>query len=313
MLWNRTQREPLRGTVVIRVEDPINNTEQPVGKQWAWYSSASGIWQTVFLEPRAWNRIERFQIVTDIDKAQVRVRVFTIGDGDLFVNIISPTGQAFHGSAATTAGEAECLVELKKAILWDPNAPNLYALQLRFASAAEEDVVHSYFGMRSLAAQPVSDTGLPAALTLNGSPIYVRGALYQSYYPDGIYTAGDSQTLRDDIAYAKRVGFDLLRVHIKVDDPLVLYYADTIGMLLMCDMPNFGEGGDTAIGRRRYEEMMRAAIDARFQSPLNSCMVSVQRNLGLWGSKRVCVDYQPTDATGTKGIRAGDKRSEAQQ
>jgi hypothetical protein len=60
--------------------------------------------------------------------------------------------------------------------------------------------------------------------------------LYQSYYPDGIYTAGDAQALRDDIAYAKRVGFDLLRVHIKIDDPLLLYYADTIGLLLICDM-----------------------------------------------------------------------------
>jgi beta-galactosidase/beta-glucuronidase len=73
--------------------------------------------------------------------------------------------------------------------------------------------------------------------------------------------------LRDDIAYAKRVGFDLLRVHIKVDDPLLLYYADTIGMLLMCDMPNFGEGGDTPTGRRRYEEMMRAAIARDFNHP----------------------------------------------
>ena len=102
---------------------------------------------------------------------------------------------------------------------------------------------------------------------MNGEPIYIRGALYQSYYPDGIYTAGDAQVLRDDIAYAKRVGFDLLRIHIKVDDPLLLYYADTLGMLLMCDFPNFGEGGDTETGRRRYEETMRAAIARDFNHP----------------------------------------------
>src|SRR4051812_25164795 len=170
------------GTVVIRVEDPIDNTEQPVGKQWAWYSSASGIWQTVFLEPRARSCIARFQVTTDIEKAQVRFRILTVGDGDLFVNVISPTGQAFQASAATAQGQAECLLELQKAILWDPNAPHLYALQLRFTSAAEQDIVHGYFGMRSLAAQAVGEASSPAALTLNGSPIYVRGALYQSYY-----------------------------------------------------------------------------------------------------------------------------------
>ena len=68
-----------RGTLVIRVEDPMDNVEQPVGKQWAWYSSASGIWQTVFLEPRAPEYIERFEITTDLEKSQVRFRIFTSG------------------------------------------------------------------------------------------------------------------------------------------------------------------------------------------------------------------------------------------
>ena len=40
-------------TFVIRVEDPMDNHEQPVGKQWRWYTTTSGIWQTVWLEPRA--------------------------------------------------------------------------------------------------------------------------------------------------------------------------------------------------------------------------------------------------------------------
>src|SRR5438128_1385065 len=36
----------LYALLVIRVEDPTDNREQPVGKQWGWYSTASGIWQT---------------------------------------------------------------------------------------------------------------------------------------------------------------------------------------------------------------------------------------------------------------------------
>lgn len=121
--------------------------------------------------------------------------------------------------------------------------------------------------MRTLTAASVEGSAVPASLCLNGEPIYLRGALYQSYYPDGVYTAGDTQALRDDIAYAKRAGFDLLRIHIKIDDPLLLYYADTIGMLLMCDFPNFGEGGDTEIGRRRYETTMRRGIERDFNHP----------------------------------------------
>jgi hypothetical protein len=121
--------------------------------------------------------------------------------------------------------------------------------------------------MRSLSAESIEGSSAPASLCLNGEPIYLRGALYQSYYPEGVYTAGDVQSIQEDILAAKRAGFDLLRIHIKVDDPLVLYYADTLGILLMADFPNFGEGGDTRIGRSRYEATMRQAIARDFNHP----------------------------------------------
>src|SRR6185369_9929688 len=51
------------------------------------------------------------------------------------------------------------------------------------------------------------------------------------------------------------------------DDPQVYYWADKMGMLLMADFPNFGEGGDTALGRQRFEQMLREAIDRDFNHP----------------------------------------------
>src|ERR1041385_1016646 len=53
--------------LVIRVEDPMDNREQPVGKQWRWYTTTSGIWQTVFIEPRSQTHIRSFRITGDID------------------------------------------------------------------------------------------------------------------------------------------------------------------------------------------------------------------------------------------------------
>ena len=64
---------------MLRVEDPMQNREQPVGKQWGWYSTASGIWQTVFLEPRAPEFIERFEVTPDLTAQAVRLKVFTTG------------------------------------------------------------------------------------------------------------------------------------------------------------------------------------------------------------------------------------------
>ncbi len=260
----------LEAHIVLRVEDPMDNHEQPVGKQWGWYCSASGIWQTVYLEPRANSYIERFECTSDLEKRQAHFRVFTRGGSRLKLEIESPDGSHLSREMPVEANQAELTVDIDPVLAWDPTHPQLYGLVLELEQedcGNPADRVRSYFGMRSLSAMVVEDPMAPAALCLNGQAIYLRGALYQSYHAEGVYTAGDVQALKDDIIYAKRVGFDLLRIHIKIDDPLVLYYADTMGMLLMADFPNFGEGGDTPLGRRRFEEMMRGAIERDFNHP----------------------------------------------
>jgi beta-galactosidase/beta-glucuronidase len=256
----------LRAAIVVRVYDPCDNREQPVGKQWGWYSSVSGIWQTVYLEPRAALHIKHFEIATDLDSSAAHFRISATGGRRVRIDITAPDERVIITSVDVEDGIAFAEVPLQPAVLWDPINPQLYRVKLTLLDGEVVDVVHSYFGMRSLSAKP-DEAGGPAALCLNGEAIYIRGALYQSYHPDGIYTARDVQVLQDDIAYAKRCGFDLLRVHIKIDDPLLLYYADILGILLMCDFPNFGEGGDTPLGRRRYEEMMRGAIERDFNHP----------------------------------------------
>jgi hypothetical protein len=262
-----TPEGELRGTIVFRVEDPIENREQPVGKQWGWYSSVSGIWQTVFLEPRAATFVDRFEITTDIEAHEAGFRIFTNGGSECEVDVRAPDGRSFSATLPISENYATGIVALQEVTLWDPVEPALYTVRFTLRNGPVEDVVHGYFGMRSISTKASEEPGAPAALCLNNEAIYLRGALYQSYYADGVYTAGDVQVLKDDIAYAKRCGFDLLRIHIKIDDPLLLYWADTLGILLLADFPNFGEGGDTETGRRRYEETMRGAIERDFNHP----------------------------------------------
>ncbi len=264
---SRDAEGQLVGTLVLRVEDPMENSEQPVGKQWGWYSSASGIWQTVFVEPRPPHFIERFEITSDLTNSSAHFKIFANGGSEVSIVVTSPLGERFSERPPVCDGVARSSVGLGSPMLWDTITPHLYTVKLTLEGSALSDVVWSYFGMRSLAAASAEASTAPGSLHLNGEPIYLRGALYQSYHPAGVYTASDAQTLRDDIAFAKRAGFDLLRVHIKIDDPLLLHYADTMGILLMCDFPNFGEGGDTETGRHRYEETMRQAIARDFNHP----------------------------------------------
>ena len=258
------------GVLVLRVEDPMDNAQQPVGKQWRWYTTTSGIWQTVFVEPRHASHLAPFRITPNLARrtATFRVPCVEARDGDeLEIVLHPPAGSETTHTLAVRGGVAEGGIPVGPLVLWDHHHPVLYQVDLRLVrDGTILDAVHTYFGMREITTQAAADGG-PAALCLNGRPLYLRGALHQSFYPDGVYTAGDAATLRDDIAFAKKAGFDFLRIHIKIDDPLLLYYADTLGVLLMVDFPNFGEGGDTPLGRQRFEAMMRAAVERDFNHP----------------------------------------------
>ena len=257
--------------IVLRVEDPMNNAEQPVGKQWGWYTTTSGIWQTVYLEPRAPVHIRSFRIHPDVETGSARLSVQCVGTqkGCRLEIEISPPGSS--GQTVTlevSNGFAEQTVNLSKVFLWDPNVPNLYTIEFRLLGPEGRlDTVRGYFGLRKIDFELANQDGAPAALRVNGVSRFLRGALYQSYYPDGVYTASSVDTIKNDILCAKKFGFNFLRIHIKVDDPLVLYWADRLGMLLMADFPNFGEGGDTKLGRERFEMMLRETIERDFNHP----------------------------------------------
>ncbi|HWN93666.1 MAG TPA: glycoside hydrolase family 2 TIM barrel-domain containing protein [Methylomirabilota bacterium] len=262
------------GLIVLRVEDLMDNHEQPVGKQWKWYTTTSGIWQTVFLEPRGASYIESFRIYPDIDKGEARFELNCVkaAPGSQVLVEFWPPG-ANNGAHSTLTipiedGRGQQAAKMEPLLLWDPNSPNLYDVKFTLRSGSvTHDVVRSYFGMRKIDFEESDDPHAPPQLRLNGVARYLRGALYQSYHPEGVYTASDVAVLKKDIQCTKEFGFNFLRIHIKIDDPLLYYWADKLGILLMADMPNFGEGGDTPVGRKRWEVMMREAIKRDFNHP----------------------------------------------
>jgi hypothetical protein len=261
----------LAGLIVLRVEDPMDNHEQPVGKQWRWYTTCSGIWQTVYIEPRSAHYLESWRVVTDIDKGTAQVEIDCVNVSrqmKVLLEVMAPDRSTQIIDIPIKDSSARQTIELDPLFLWNPNEPHLYRVKLRLVLNKEMlDYVQTYFGARRITSATGPDPKLPETLCLNGIPRYLRGALHQAYYPEGVYTPWDIERFRRDISFAKEVGFNFLRVHIKIEDPLFLYYADVIGIMLMCDFPNFGEGGDTEAGRRRYEEMMRKAIRRDFNHP----------------------------------------------
>ncbi|WP_167577891.1 glycoside hydrolase family 2 protein [Ammoniphilus sp. YIM 78166] len=249
-------------TLAVRVYDPQDNAEIPIGKQGSWYTRVSGIWQSVFLEERAQLYVQDVRItpVVDEQKAHVRVELNTTPCGQEKVHYVvkdhvDPKGELNSGEFNLEGSVVEFIVDMPEAILWEPDHPHLYELTIAIEGL---DQSSSTFGMRKVEHRD----GL---VCLNGKPIYLRGALDQAFYPDTVYVAPSDEYIQNEIRLAKEMGFNLLRKHIKVEIPRYLYWADRMGMLIWAEPPNYVKW--TPQGQNRFKKDLTAMIRRDYNHP----------------------------------------------
>lgn len=237
-------------------------SEAPHGKQ-TWYSSQSGLWQSVRAERVGSVRFETLRILPDVaaSSATVRWRLAgaRAGDGaNVELVVVDPSGSEVSRtrvSSETGTPTGEATVPVPAPQLWDLETPRLYQLQARLWHEAEEaDGITRRFGMRTVGTAD-------GAVTLNGRPIYLLGVLDQDLYPDTISTPPSREFLRDQIRRVKEMGFNLLRCHIKVPDPAYLDVADEEGVLVWCELPNWSRFtlASAARGRATLERMVETS------------------------------------------------------
>lgn len=228
--------------VAVSVWDPTDTGTQPRGKQvrepsGIWYTSVTGIWRTVWLEPVPEVSIGRLQPVPDIDNNVLRLTVLPRGAGGGYtVKAVALDGGNKVSEAEGPAGEPITL-PIRAPKLWSPDSPHLYDLKVTLTLDGETvDEVASYFGMRkiSLGAGAHGHT----RLLLNNEPVFQLGPLDQGWWPGGLYTAPTDEALRYDIEVTKELGFNMARKHVKVEPARWYYHCDKLGLMVWQDMPN---------------------------------------------------------------------------
>jgi hypothetical protein len=122
------------------------------------------------------------------------------------------------------------------------------------------DDVASYFGMREVGTRKGADGKLH--LTLNGKILFNMATLDQGFWPDGIYTAPTDAALRFDLAEHKRLGFNTIRKHIKVEPDRWYYWADRLGLMVWQDMPAMKAGGTPPPeARAEFERQLKQIVE----------------------------------------------------
>ena len=224
--------------ICIRCYDDLNKQEYPYGKQvlpekrgGMWYTPVSGIWQSVWLESVPETYIRKL----NIENRGYSVTISTVPALNGFVKVAGLGEFALDNGTVTITPEHPHL--------WSPEDPYLYD----FTIAAGEDRIESYFAIRSL---EVKNIGNYPRLCLNGKPYFFHGLLDQGYWPEGLLTPPAPESYADDILAMKRLGFNTLRKHIKVEAEEFYYQCDKLGMIVWQDMVNnsdYNFARDTAL------------------------------------------------------------------
>lgn len=282
--------------VTVRVDDPTT-PEHPTGKQVGWYTRTSGIWQTVWLEARPPSAISSWTIRTTIKPAAAEIRVTRAGDttrrATLTALVDDPGAKRFTATFEEGKDVVTFSIPIEQPRLWSPDSPQLYDLILELDSGGgAKDVVGTYFGLRTIARGKIGDEPHERIL-LNEQPIYLRGALDQSFNPQGIYTAPSDEFLREDMASARKLGLNMLRIHIKPDEPRRLYWADKLGVLILEDMPNTWR--QTPQARRTWEQTMREVVQRDHNHPAIITWVAFNETWGLGRPEEYKADRDTQD------------------
>jgi hypothetical protein len=310
--------------LTLVVWDPTTDGYQPIGKQHnnphgIWYTPVTGIWQTVWLEPVPATSIERIKMVPNIKNNTLTLEVFANGsqrNDKIRASVVSEESEqskqeltdqrgvfrrrtsTSRRSATVAEGQPDrpLVLQIQTPTLWTPDNPHLYDLKVEIVRGnGVIDTVNSYFGMREISLGKC-EQGF-TRMMLNGKFVFQHGPLDQGWWPDGLYTAPTDKALAYDVEVTKKLGFNMLRKHVKVEPARFYYHCDRLGVLVWQDMPsgdpqhyissdkNKPDANRSPEAKENFEREWKEIIGFLYNHP--SIVVWVPYNEG-WGQYDTC-------------------------
>ncbi len=218
--------------LTVKVRDFSDTSSHSRGKQkfdrgGIWYTPQSGIWQTVWLEYVPADYISGLIITPLYDSSELELTVECESGNRLCVLTINSQNFIFMSNEKFS-------VPMPDFIPWNCDNPHLYPFTVEMG----DDKVGSYAAMRKI--EIAADEKGVKRLFLNNKPLFHNGLLDQGYWPESLYTPPTEEAIIFDIETAKRMGYNMLRKHIKIEPMRWYYHCDRLGMLVWQDMINGG-------------------------------------------------------------------------
>lgn len=224
--------------IEVEVTDDTDNRNQARGKQCVdskphgcFYTRVTGIWQDVYIRilPETYIKsviVDSFNLNGD---ALFALSFNKTPDKPVTISISKDEEIKAEETFSTGAADMFFSLHVDSPLSWSPDVPNLY----RYTISIEGQTVSGKLGFRTVGYDLhgfyINEEKTPLCMVLE-----------QGYYKKGIYTPESEQEFIDDIARAKKLGFNGARLHQKVFPERYLELADEMGFLLFGEYPSWG-------------------------------------------------------------------------
>jgi beta-galactosidase/beta-glucuronidase len=231
--------------LTVRIEDTMN-AETPRGKQESyvykrggiWYQTYTGAVRSVWLETVERNRLRsRLGVVSVVEDNLVRFNLTThINDPGTYTIKLKVyhrkgdkeepiTTDSFQLKLDAGQKQQRLVIEIPNATLWSPEDPHLYRLVAELIDELGNVAqIETNFGLRKIEARGKH-------IYLNNQQIYLDGILYQ---PGN----ASYEEIKRHMYAMKKLGCNLVRIHIAGVDPRIYNLADKLGLLLWVEVPS---------------------------------------------------------------------------
>ena len=306
--------------IAVAVSDDSDKGLEAYGKQklecgGIWYTAQSGIWQTVWAETVPEKHIEHIKITPRCENSEVQFEIAFTNPHTVPIEIrIFDEDQLVSESCFDTDTFSLSMPDFR---YWSPDDPFLYNVKIK----AGDDEVESYFGMRAFGI--LKDSSGHPRLSLNGKPLFHTGLLDQGYWSDGMLTPPSDDAMIWEIKEVKKLGFNMLRKHIKIEPLRWYYHCDRLGMLVWQDFvsgggpygefatrylpfvgirlqdngKNKGFGRTNMGGRAVFERDMLRTVNLLYNIVSLSVWVPFNEGWGQFDAKKICEKLREMDDT----------------
>lgn len=221
-----------------------------------WYQTYTGAVRSIWIERVERNRLRsRVGVMGVVEDELVRfnltTRIHDPGNYTIRLKVFERQQQEDHPLAEADfplmleegQKQQRVVMEVPGVKLWSPDTPNVYTLIAQLVDhEGNASEIETRFGVRKIEARG-------AKVYLNNEPIYLDGILYQP-------GAATYDEIKKHMHAMKKLGCNLVRIHIAGVDPRIYNLADKIGLLLWVEVPSPHHSNHISRANHR-EELLR--------------------------------------------------------